>query len=219
MHVETGMNSSDRSCRIWRSCRHKPQEVVEVAGGRVLFSGSLNPEAHGPMANFRRKNWERKIKNTAAPSTSPHPWKNSWAGLFYASQYDCLPCRPASSTNFVSRPLQKSSVRAELRASDIGVFSWRGRIPLSPLPTRFEAIEDLLWRLRMKSKVLALCALLVVLSVSGFAAERKKRVAVFDFDYSTVRTAVSAALLMLTDRPARSGSTSRRARSGCSCSS
>ena len=45
----------------------------------------------------------------------------------------------------------------------------------------------------MKSKVLSLCALLVVLSVSGFAAERKKRVAVFDFDYSTVRTAVSAA--------------------------
>lgn len=44
----------------------------------------------------------------------------------------------------------------------------------------------------MKSKVLSLCALLVFLSVSGSAAERKKRVAVFDFDYSTVRSYVSA---------------------------
>ncbi len=44
----------------------------------------------------------------------------------------------------------------------------------------------------MKSKVFALCAVLVLLSVSGFAAERKKRVAVFDFDYSTVRSGVAA---------------------------
>src|SRR5512147_1555525 len=44
----------------------------------------------------------------------------------------------------------------------------------------------------MKSKVLSLCAVLVLLSVSGFAADRKKRVAVFDFDYSTVRTGVAA---------------------------
>lgn len=44
----------------------------------------------------------------------------------------------------------------------------------------------------MKSKVLSLCAVIVLLSVSGFAADRKKRVAVFDFDYSTVRTGVAA---------------------------
>ena len=44
----------------------------------------------------------------------------------------------------------------------------------------------------MKSKVFSLCAVLVLLSVSGFAAERKKRVAVFDFDYSTVRSGVAA---------------------------
>jgi curli biogenesis system outer membrane secretion channel CsgG len=44
----------------------------------------------------------------------------------------------------------------------------------------------------MKSKVLSLCAVLVLLSVSGFAAERKKRVAVFDFDYATVRSGIAA---------------------------
>ena len=44
----------------------------------------------------------------------------------------------------------------------------------------------------MKAKVLSLCAVLVLLSVSGFAAERKKRVAVFDFDYATVRSGVAA---------------------------
>src|SRR2546423_143369 len=44
----------------------------------------------------------------------------------------------------------------------------------------------------MKTKVLSLCAVLVLLSASGFAADRKKRVAVFDFDYSTVRTYVSS---------------------------
>ena len=44
----------------------------------------------------------------------------------------------------------------------------------------------------MKSKVLSLCAVLVLLSVSGFAAERKKRLAVFDFDYATVRSGIAA---------------------------
>lgn len=44
----------------------------------------------------------------------------------------------------------------------------------------------------MKAKVVSLCAVLVLLSVSGFAAERKKRVAVFDFDYATVRSGVAA---------------------------
>ncbi len=44
----------------------------------------------------------------------------------------------------------------------------------------------------MKSKVLSLCALLVFLSATCFAAPRKKRVAVFDFDYATVRTATAA---------------------------
>jgi curli biogenesis system outer membrane secretion channel CsgG len=44
----------------------------------------------------------------------------------------------------------------------------------------------------MKSKVLSLCALLMLLSVTGFAAERKKRVAVFDFDYATVRSGIAA---------------------------
>jgi curli biogenesis system outer membrane secretion channel CsgG len=39
----------------------------------------------------------------------------------------------------------------------------------------------------MKAKVFSLCAVLVLLCVSGYAAERKKRVAVFDFDYATVR--------------------------------
>ena len=43
----------------------------------------------------------------------------------------------------------------------------------------------------MKAKVVSLCAVLVLLCVSGQAAERKKRVAVFDFDYSTVRTYVA----------------------------
>ena len=44
----------------------------------------------------------------------------------------------------------------------------------------------------MKAKVLSLCAVLVVLCVSGQAAERKKRVAVFDFDYATVRSGIAA---------------------------
>ncbi len=49
----------------------------------------------------------------------------------------------------------------------------------------------------MKSKVLCLCAMLFVLSVAGFAADRKKRVAVLDFDYGTVRT--NSAALFGTD--------------------
>jgi curli biogenesis system outer membrane secretion channel CsgG len=44
----------------------------------------------------------------------------------------------------------------------------------------------------MKAKVVSLCAVLVFLCVSGHAADRKKRVAVFDFDYATVRTGVAA---------------------------
>ncbi len=44
----------------------------------------------------------------------------------------------------------------------------------------------------MKAKVLSLCAVLVILSTAGFAAERKKRVAVFDFDYATVRSNAAA---------------------------
>ncbi len=44
----------------------------------------------------------------------------------------------------------------------------------------------------MKAKVLSLCAVLVFLCVAGQAAERKKRVAVFDFDYATVHRDVAA---------------------------
>ncbi|MBZ5567214.1 MAG: curli production assembly protein CsgG [Acidobacteriia bacterium] len=44
----------------------------------------------------------------------------------------------------------------------------------------------------MKAKVVSLCAVLVLLCVFGHAAERKKRVAVFDFDYATVRSGVAA---------------------------
>ena len=44
----------------------------------------------------------------------------------------------------------------------------------------------------MKAKVVSLCAVLVLLCVSGQAAERKKRVAVFDFDYATVRSGIAA---------------------------
>ncbi len=44
----------------------------------------------------------------------------------------------------------------------------------------------------MKTKIYSLCVVLVLLCVSGFAAERKKRVAVFDFDYATVRSCVAA---------------------------
>jgi curli biogenesis system outer membrane secretion channel CsgG len=44
----------------------------------------------------------------------------------------------------------------------------------------------------MKARVVSLCAALVLLCVSGHAAERKKRVAVFDFDYATVRSGVAA---------------------------
>ena len=44
----------------------------------------------------------------------------------------------------------------------------------------------------MKAKVFSLCAVLVLLCVSGYAAERKKRVAVFDFDYATVHRDVAA---------------------------
>jgi len=44
----------------------------------------------------------------------------------------------------------------------------------------------------MKAKIYSLCIVLVLLSVSGFAAERKKRVAVFDFDYATVRSGIAA---------------------------
>jgi len=44
----------------------------------------------------------------------------------------------------------------------------------------------------MKAKIYSICAVLVLLSVSGFAADRKKRVAVFDFDYATVRSGIAA---------------------------
>ncbi len=44
----------------------------------------------------------------------------------------------------------------------------------------------------MKSKALSLFVLLVFLSAAGFAAPRKKRVAVFDFDYATVRATAAA---------------------------
>ncbi len=44
----------------------------------------------------------------------------------------------------------------------------------------------------MKTKIYWLCFVLVLLSVSGFAADRKKRVAVFDFDYATVRSGIAA---------------------------
>jgi curli biogenesis system outer membrane secretion channel CsgG len=44
----------------------------------------------------------------------------------------------------------------------------------------------------MKAKVLSLCAVLVVLCAAGHAADRKKRVAVFDFDYATVHRDVAA---------------------------
>ncbi len=44
----------------------------------------------------------------------------------------------------------------------------------------------------MKAKVLSLCAVLVILSTLGQAADRKKRVAIFDFDYATVRSNAAA---------------------------
>ena len=44
----------------------------------------------------------------------------------------------------------------------------------------------------MKAKVVSLCAVLVILCVSAHGAERKKRVAVFDFDYATVRSGIAA---------------------------
>ena len=44
----------------------------------------------------------------------------------------------------------------------------------------------------MKAKVFSLCTVLLFLCVSGHAADRKKRVAVFDFDYATVRSGIAA---------------------------
>jgi curli biogenesis system outer membrane secretion channel CsgG len=44
----------------------------------------------------------------------------------------------------------------------------------------------------MKKKIVSLCALVIVFSLVAQAAPRKKRVAVFDFDYATVRSNVAA---------------------------